>query len=96
MLERDEPADYVIATGVSHSVGQLCEAAFGAAGLDWQKYVEVDEAFMRPAELHTLRGDASRARDELGWQPEVSFEQMIERMVAADMQRVEQGIDWEV
>jgi GDPmannose 4,6-dehydratase len=95
MLQRNEPRDYVVATGVSHTVRQLCEAAFGATGLDWTDYVRTDERFLRPAELHLLRGNAARARDELGWTPRVRFEEMIERMVAADVHRIERGVGWE-
>ncbi|MCC7479632.1 GDP-mannose 4,6-dehydratase [bacterium] len=96
MLEQDEPRDFVIATGVSNTVRELCEAAFGEAGLDWQKHVEVDPAFMRPAELHILRGDSGMAQAMLGWEPEVSFGEMIRRMVAADIDRVDSGRHWEV
>ncbi len=95
MLEQDEPRDFVIATGVSKTVRELCETAFGEASLNWEEHVEVDPAFMRPAELHILRGDSSAARKELGWQPEVSFEEMTRRMVAADIDRVDRGIGWE-
>jgi GDPmannose 4,6-dehydratase len=95
MLRADEPKDYVVATGVTRSIRQLCEAAFGCAGLDWEKSVVTDERFLRPAELHELRGDASKIHTELHWHPEVSFEQMIERMVAADIKRVENGVTWE-
>jgi GDPmannose 4,6-dehydratase len=84
MLQQDGPSDFVIATGRTHTVQRLCEIAFGAAGLDWRKHVTVDERFFRPAEVDLLVGDAEKARAELGWQPEVSFEQMIEDMVAAD------------
>lgn len=95
MLEAGAPGDYVIATGKSHTVRQLCEAAFGALDLDWQKHVVTDPAFLRPAELHALLGDASKAQRELGWLPEASFEQMIARMAAADLERVDKGISWE-
>jgi GDPmannose 4,6-dehydratase len=96
MLQADAPDDYVISTGVNHSVRELCQAAFGAAGLDWERHTVVDERFLRPAELHTLLGNSGKAQAALGWRPEVSFEAMIERMVAADIARVEQGISWEV
>jgi GDPmannose 4,6-dehydratase len=95
MLRADEPRDYVVATGVTRSIRQLCESAFDVAGLNWEQYVVTDERFLRPAELHELRGDAARIGLALGWQPEVSFEQMIERMVAADIARVESGVSWE-
>ncbi|MCH7472317.1 GDP-mannose 4,6-dehydratase [bacterium] len=95
MLRADSPGDYVIASGKSHTVRELCQAAFGAAGLDWQEHVEVDERFKRPAELYALLGDAGKAKKELGWEPEVSFGQMVEKMLAADLKRVDEGITWE-
>jgi GDPmannose 4,6-dehydratase len=85
MLQRDEPSEYVIATGVTRSVEELCEVAFGAAGLDWRNYVEIDPKLIRLADVDLLIGDASKARAELGWQPQVSFEAMIEEMVQADI-----------
>jgi GDPmannose 4,6-dehydratase len=88
MLQQDAADDYVIATGVSHSVRQLVEAAFGHAGLDWQKYVRVDPAFLRPAEIDHLIGDSSKARRVLGWEPKVSFEKLIAMMVDADLTRL--------
>jgi GDPmannose 4,6-dehydratase len=92
MLQQPEPRDYVIATGEKHSVRQFVELAFQHAGLDWQQYVEVDPALFRPADVHTLRGDASRARRELGWKPEVTFRQLVEMMVDADLKRVQKEI----
>src|SRR5215475_12881266 len=77
-LQQIEPVDYVIATGVSHSVRDLVEVAFAHAGLDWQRHVRVDPALLRPAEVEHLLGDASKARAELGWQPDVSFRQLVE------------------
>jgi GDPmannose 4,6-dehydratase len=91
MLQQDRPDDYVVATGVSHSVRELVEIAFGHAGLDWQKHVRVDPALLRPAEVDHLLGDASKARAELGWAPTVDFKQLIEMMVDADMQRLASG-----
>ena len=88
MLQQDSADDYVIATGVSHSVRQLVEAAFGHAGLDWQKHVRVDPAFLRPAEVDHLIGDSSKARRVLGWEPQVSFEKLIAMMVDADLARL--------
>jgi GDPmannose 4,6-dehydratase len=85
MLQRDQADDYVIATGVTHSVRQLVEAAFGHAGLDWQKYVRVDPQFLRPAEVDHLIGDASKAKRILGWEPTVSFEKLVSMMVDADI-----------
>jgi len=88
MLQQDRPDDYVIATGVSHSVRELIEMAFSRVGLDWQKHVRVDPALLRPAEVEHLLGDASKARLQLGWTPEVNFRQLIEMMVDADLARL--------
>jgi GDPmannose 4,6-dehydratase len=88
MLQRDEPEDYVVATGTTHSVRDLCEAAFGHAGLDWAEHVFVDERFLRPAEVDLLVGDASKARAELGWEPTVSFAELVAMMVDADIDLV--------
>jgi len=88
MLQQPEPKDYVVGTGKMHSVRDLCAAAFRRVGLDWQKYVVVDPRFVRPAEVDTLLADASRARTELGWTPRVSFEQLVEMMVDADLERL--------
>ena len=85
MLQQDQADDYVIATGVSHSVRQLVETAFGHVGLDWQKYVRIDPAFLRPAEVDHLIGDASKAKRVLGWEPSVSFEGLVSMMVDADI-----------
>ena len=87
MLQQDTADDYVIATGVSHSVQHLVETAFGHAGLDWKKHVRTDPAFLRPAEVDLLIGDASKAQTKLGWKPSVSFEQLIGMMVDADLER---------
>ena len=88
MLQQDRPDDYVVATGVSHSVRELVEVAFAHAGLDWQKHVRVDPALLRPAEVEHLLGDASKARGRLGWTPGVSFRQLVEMMVDADVERL--------
>jgi len=88
MLQQDQADDYVIATGVCHSVRELVEIAFARAGLDWQKYVKVDPALLRPAEVDHLLGDASKARRVLGWTPQVDFRQLVEMMVDADLQRL--------
>ena len=85
MLQQDQADDYVIATGVSHSVRNLVETAFGHVGLDWQKYVRIDPAFLRPAEVDHLIGDASKAKRVLGWEPSVSFERLVAMMVDADI-----------
>jgi GDPmannose 4,6-dehydratase len=87
MLQPEQPEDYVVATGETHSVRELVEVAFGYAGLDWQRYVVQDPRFMRPAEVDLLIGDASKARTQLGWTPEVSFQELIRMMVDADLER---------
>jgi len=89
MLQRPEPDDFVIATGETHSVRELCEVAFSAAGLRYEQYVVVDPAFIRPAEVDLLVGDATKARDVLGWKCEVDFYALIEMMVAADLEALE-------
>jgi len=86
MLQQPEPDDYVIATGETHSVRELCEVAFGYLDLDWRDYVVQDPAFMRPAEVDQLVGDASKARRVLGWEPTVTFEELIKIMVDADLE----------
>ena len=91
MLQRDRPEDYVIATGVSHSVRDLVEIAFAHAGLDWHKHVRVDPALLRPAEVDHLLGDPSKARAELGWAPTIAFKELVEIMVDADIQRLASG-----
>lgn len=85
MLQRDEPQDYVIGTGATHSVRELVELAFGCLDLDWQKFVVQDERFLRPAEVDLLVADPSKAKSELGWEPTVHFENLIRMMVEADM-----------
>ncbi len=89
MLQRDKPDDFVIATGETHSVRELCEVAFGAAGLKYEQYVVVDPKFIRPAEVDLLVGDATKARDVLGWKCEVDFYALVEMMVAADLESFE-------
>ena len=88
MLQQQQPSDYVIATGVKHSVHEFCELAFDRVGLIWQDYVEVDQYLIRPADVNTLCGDASKAQAQLKWQPDVSFVELVQMMVDADMQRV--------
>jgi GDPmannose 4,6-dehydratase len=88
MLQQDTPDDYVIATGETRTVRELVQVAFDRVGLDWQEYVKIDPAFMRPAEVDLLIGDPAKAKAALGWQPQVSFEQMIAMMVDADLQRL--------
>jgi GDPmannose 4,6-dehydratase len=87
MLQQDEPDDYVVATGQSHSVQELVQHAFGHIGIDWRQYVVVDPKFRRPAEVDVLLGDASKARGKLGWEPKVSFPELVQMMVEADLDR---------
>jgi GDPmannose 4,6-dehydratase len=91
MLQQDGPDDYVIATGKNHSVRDFAALAFDHVGLDWEKYVTIDERFMRPAEVPDLKGDASKARSRLGWAPETSFEALVQMMVEADVARYSQA-----
>jgi GDPmannose 4,6-dehydratase len=88
MLQQPKADDYVIASGISHSVQNLVQVAFEHAGLDWRKYVRTDPALLRPAEVDHLIGDASKAKRVLGWQPKVSFESLIQMMVDEDIKRV--------
>ena len=86
MLQQDEPDDYVIATGKTHTIRELLELAFAAAEIDdWRRYVESDQRFMRPAEVDILTGDATKARQRLGWKPKVSFPELVKMMVEADL-----------
>jgi GDPmannose 4,6-dehydratase len=91
MLQQERADDYVIATGESHSVQELVETAFGHAGLEWQKYVVEDPAFLRPAEVDHLIGDASKAAAELNWRPSVPFKGLVTMMVDADLERLSRG-----
>ena len=91
MLQREAPEDYVIATGEMHSVREVCEVAFGDLGLDWRQHVVHDARFVRPAEVDRLVGDASKARAELGWKPEVDFVGLIRMMVRADLSALSSG-----
>jgi GDPmannose 4,6-dehydratase len=91
MLQQDEPDDYVIATGVMRSVRDFVQVAFAAAGMDWQQYVVSDEAYLRPAEVDELRGDASKAAKQLGWKPRTSFDELVREMLEHDMQL--EGVD---
>ncbi len=85
MLQQDQPNDFVVASGRTHTVQKLCELAFAAADLNWKDHVTLDKRFLRPAEVDLLVGDASTARSQLGWEPSVSFEEMVEIMVDADI-----------
>lgn len=92
MLQRDKPEDYVIATGETHSVKEFLAEAFGYAGLDWKKYVEIDKRYFRPTEVDYLMGDSSKARKKLKWKPKVDFPQLVRMMVDADMEAVERDL----
>ena len=87
MLQADEPDDFVLATGETHSIRELLDEAFGYAGLDWQQYVKIDERYFRPAEVDLLIGDYSKAKDKLGWEPTVRFQELIRMMVDHDRER---------
>ncbi len=93
MLQQEKPEDYVVATGETHSVREFCDLAFARAGLDWQKHVVVDPAFVRPAEVDLLVGDPSKAKRELGWKASVDFRGLVEMMVDADLERVRLEIE---
>jgi GDPmannose 4,6-dehydratase len=88
MLQADTPEDYVIATHETHTVQELCEIAFARADLDWKKHVQVDSSLVRPAEVELLIGDATKAKQKLGWEPKVRFKELIEMMVDADLRRL--------
>jgi GDPmannose 4,6-dehydratase len=88
MLQQDEPGDYVIATDQTHSVREFIELAFARADLEWQKYVKIDERYIRPAEVDLLIGSSAKARTRLGWKPEVDFKGLVEMMVDADLKLV--------
>ena len=85
MVQQDEPEDFVVATGETHSVRQLCEVAFERAGLNYEDHVRIDERFMRPAEVDHLVGNAAKAHDQLGWRTTVDFAGLVEAMVDADI-----------
>jgi len=91
MLQREKPDDYVIATGETHTVREFCEIAFDHAGLDWKKHVVVDASYMRPTEVDILLGDASKAKNELGWEPTTKFQDLVKLMVDADLQLARSG-----
>ena len=88
MMQQDTPDDYVVSTGQRHTVRDFCRVAFDHVGLNWEDYVEIDPAFLRPADVNTLCGDFSKAHENLGWQPEVTFEQLVQMMVDTDLDRV--------
>ena len=93
MLQQDEPDDYVIATGETHSVRDLVQSAFSYVGLDWEEHVVIDQRFVRPAEVDLLIGDPGKAKKRLGWSPQVTFQEMIEMMVDSDLEIVQAEID---
>jgi GDPmannose 4,6-dehydratase len=86
MLQQDQPDDYVIGTGQTHSVEQFVTIAFGHVGLDWREYVKIDPQFHRPAEVELLLADGAKAHRQLGWKPTVNFEQLVTLMVDADLE----------
>lgn len=88
MLQQQKPEDFVIATGMAHTVRYLVETAFSVVDLEWEKYVKLDKALLRPAEVDLLIGDSTKAKEQLGWEPTVSFEEMIELMVQSDLARL--------
>ena len=88
MMQQDTPDDYVVSTGQRHTVRDFCQVAFEHVGLNWEDHVEIDPAFLRPADVNTLCGDFSKAHEKLGWQPEVTFEQLVQMMVDTDLDRV--------
>jgi len=93
MLQQDEPDDYVICSGETHSVEELVQIAFDHVGLDWKEYVKIDQRFVRPAEVDLLIGDATKAKEKLGWEPKVSFSDMIKMMIENDLKMVQEEID---
>ena len=90
ILQQQSPDDYVIATGETHSVREFCEEAFSAVDLDWQDHVQSVPELFRPADINTLRGDPAKARKKLGWEPKVTFPELVRMMVDADLSRVKQ------
>jgi len=88
MLQQDEPEDFVVSSGVAHSVRDFARLAFEHAGLDWERHIKVDPAFVRPAEVDQLIGDSSKARSKLGWEPNVGFSELVRMMVDADVERL--------
>jgi GDPmannose 4,6-dehydratase len=91
MLQQQEPEDFVVGTGITHSVSELLDAAFSSVDLDWHDFVVSDPALMRPAEVDRLRADPTKAKHKLGWEPTVSFEELVKMMVDADLDRLRSG-----
>jgi len=85
MLQQDAPDDYVVATGETHSIREFLDTAFGYVNLDWHSYVEFDQRYLRPTEVELLIGDPTKAKTKLGWEPSVTFEQLVQLMVEADL-----------
>ena len=85
MLQQDAPDDYVVATGETHSIREFLDTAFGYVNLDWHNYVEFDQRYLRPTEVELLIGDPTKAKTKLGWEPSVTFEQLVQLMVEADL-----------
>jgi len=96
MLQQDQPDDYVIATGETHTVREFLEVAFAHAGLSWEKHVEIDPRYFRPAEVELLIGDASKAKQKLGWEPKVKFHELTQLMVDADLERLRNQLSGKV
>ena len=90
MLQQDDPDDYVIATGESHSVREFLEEAFGYAGLDWNEHVQTDPRYFRPIEVEHLQGNPAKAMERLGWRPRVKFRELVRMMVDADLKDLEE------
>jgi GDPmannose 4,6-dehydratase len=93
MLQQDEPADYVLATNETHTVREFCQEAFGHAGLDWEQYVKHDTRYERPAEVDLLIGDATKAKNQLGWEPRTRFRDLVRLMVDADLRALDEPAD---
>jgi GDPmannose 4,6-dehydratase len=93
MLQQDQPDDYVVGSGKTHTVQEFVEIAFSRVGLDWQDFVVVDPKFLRPAEVDLLLADSTKARTRLGWQPHVSFEDLVHMMVDADVATLQATMD---
>ncbi len=91
MLQQDEPGDYVVATGETHPVRELCQIAFDEVGLNWEDHVVIDQQFMRPAEVDLLIGDPTKAEESLGWKPQMGFEELIRMMVDSDLEALRRG-----
>jgi GDPmannose 4,6-dehydratase len=92
MLQQEQPDDYVVATGETHSVQEFLERVFELLKLDWRKYIQTDPRYLRPAEVDLLQGDSSKARRLLGWQPRVNFQQLVGMMVEADLELAEREL----